>query len=38
MSSRCEWFETFTPLTTPTHVILGDNSTILGTGTGRILT
>ncbi len=37
MSSRRDWFQTFTPLTKPTQIILGDTGSIPATGTGSIL-
>jgi transposase InsO family protein len=36
MSCNREWFHNFSPLVSPIHVILGDNSSILATGVGRI--
>jgi hypothetical protein len=36
MCSNREWFTHFIPLTSPINIVLGDNSTILGTGVGRI--
>jgi transposase InsO family protein len=37
MSSHREWFQTFTVLSKPIPVFLGDNRAISGTGVGRIL-
>jgi hypothetical protein len=36
MSSNRSWFTHFTPLAAPIEIILGDNSSIQGTGVGRI--
>ena len=36
MSSNRSWFTHFTPLTSPIEIVLGDNSSIWGTGVGRI--
>jgi len=36
MCSNRAWFTQFTTLTSPVNIVLGDNSSILGTGTGRI--
>ena len=36
MCSNREWFTHFTPLLTPVKIVLGDNSSIQGTGVGRI--
>ena len=37
MCSNRHWFHSFTPLTNPIMITLGDNSTIPATGQGRIL-
>jgi len=36
MCSNCKWFSQFTHLSTPVNITLGDNSSIQGTGIGRI--
>jgi len=36
MCSNREWFSQFTILASPVNIVLGNNSSILGTGTGRI--
>ncbi|HEX4706357.1 MAG TPA: reverse transcriptase domain-containing protein, partial [Candidatus Udaeobacter sp.] len=36
MSSNREWFSHYTPFANPINIVLGDNSTIQGLGTGRI--
>lgn len=36
MSSNRSWFAHFTPLASPIEIVLGDNSSIWGTGVGRI--
>src|SRR5713226_5475972 len=36
MCSRREWFSSFSPLSKPTSVVLGDNGNIPATGVGRI--
>ena len=36
MCSNCTWFSHFSSLTSPVNIVLGDNSTIQGTGVRRI--